>query len=193
MIFVILGSQKNQFNRLLKSLDEQVSSGLIKDELFAQTGYCDYEPKCFKFRQFLDRDVFTRTVERAELVITHGGTGAIMSALKKGKPVIAVPRRFELGEHNDNHQIEVVSELADAGIITCCEDTERLAEMIAQVKRQNAGDQAGAPRDADKVPEGESLDPGKMPEGKSQDPASKAYRSGTENYIREIGDFLKGI
>ena len=44
MIFITLGSQKFQFNRLLKAVDELVAAGKIKDEVFAQIGYSDYKP-----------------------------------------------------------------------------------------------------------------------------------------------------
>ena len=41
MIFITLGSQKFQFNRLLKTVDELVERGIIKEEVFAQIGYSD--------------------------------------------------------------------------------------------------------------------------------------------------------
>ena len=36
MIFITLGSQKFQFNRLLKKVDDLIESGVIKEEVFAQ-------------------------------------------------------------------------------------------------------------------------------------------------------------
>ena len=39
MIFITLGSQKFQFNRLLKTVDELVERGIIKEEVFAQIGF----------------------------------------------------------------------------------------------------------------------------------------------------------
>ena len=47
MIFITLGSQKFQFNRLLKEIDRLIETGVIKDEVFAQIGYSDYQPKHF--------------------------------------------------------------------------------------------------------------------------------------------------
>lgn len=41
MIFVTLGSQKFQFNRLLQAVDKLQTD----DEIFAQIGYSDYKPK----------------------------------------------------------------------------------------------------------------------------------------------------
>lgn len=37
MIFITLGSQKFQFNRLLKAVDDLIENGIIQDEVFAQT------------------------------------------------------------------------------------------------------------------------------------------------------------
>ena len=45
MIFVTLGSQKFQFNRLLIEIDRLIEEGKITEKVFAQTGYSDYKPK----------------------------------------------------------------------------------------------------------------------------------------------------
>ena len=45
MIFVTLGSQKFQFNRLLRKIDDLVEEGVITEEVFAQTGASDYLPR----------------------------------------------------------------------------------------------------------------------------------------------------
>jgi UDP-N-acetylglucosamine transferase subunit ALG13 len=113
MIFITLGSQKFQFNRLLKAVDELVAAGKIKDEVFAQIGYSDYKPTNYKYEQFLDREKFSQIMDKAEIVITHGGTGAIIGAVKKGKKVIAVPRLARYGEHVDDHQLQLVGQFKD--------------------------------------------------------------------------------
>ena len=50
MIFLTLGSQKFQFNRLLQAVDELIEKGIIVDETFAQIGYSDYQPKHFEYK-----------------------------------------------------------------------------------------------------------------------------------------------
>ena len=45
MIFVTLGSQKFQFNRLLIEIDRLIEEKYITDKVFAQIGYSDYKPK----------------------------------------------------------------------------------------------------------------------------------------------------
>jgi len=85
MIFISTGSQKFQFNRLLEAVDGLVASGRITDTVFAQTGYSTYQPKHYEYQAFLDREQFENKIDEADIVITHGGTGSIMSAIVRGK------------------------------------------------------------------------------------------------------------
>ena len=134
MIFITLGSQKFQFNRLLKAMDELVGKGKIEEEVFAQTGYSDYRPKNYAFKPFLNRDEFAKITEKADIVVTHGGTGAIIGAVKKGKKVIAVPRLAKYGEHVDDHQLQLVGQFQELNLIYECEDCERLGEAIKNIR-----------------------------------------------------------
>ena len=84
-IFVTLGSQKFQFNRLLQALDDLMEQQTGSDSVFAQTGYSDYQPKHYPFRQFLDREEYAAEMGRADIVITHGGTGAIIGAVSTAR------------------------------------------------------------------------------------------------------------
>lgn len=120
MIFITLGSQKFQFNRLLKAVDELN----LKEEIFAQIGYSDYIPKNFKYKRFMDRNEFSSYINKSNVIITHGGTGAIMGALKKGKKVIAVPRLSEYGEHVDDHQLQIIEEFKELNLLYSCEDMD---------------------------------------------------------------------
>lgn len=125
MIFITLGSQKFQFDRLLKAID-----GLnINEKMFAQIGYSTYKPQNYSYKTFLDREEFSQTMDKADIVITHGGTGAIISALKKGKKVIAVPRLSEYGEHVDNHQIQIVNQFKEMELIYGCYDMDLLKAL----------------------------------------------------------------
>ena len=120
MIFVTLGSQKYQFNRLLEAIDKLDTD----EEIFAQIGYSDYIPKNFKFKFFLDRDEFKNTLDKCDILITHGGTGAIITGVKGGKKVVAVPRLQKYGEHIDDHQIQLVRQFKEMNLIYDCEDMD---------------------------------------------------------------------
>lgn len=131
MIFVTLGSQKFQFNRLLKAVDELQSD----ETIFAQIGYSDYKPKNYEYKKFLDRDEFARIMDSSDIVITHGGTGAIINAVKMGKKVIAVPRLKKYGEHVDDHQIQLVEQFKELQLICVCYDAEKISDALEIVKK----------------------------------------------------------
>lgn len=134
MIFVTLGSQKFQFNRLLQKIDELIENGKLNEEVFAQIGYSDYQPKNYMYKQFLDRDEFESIMQKCEIVITHGGTGAIVGAIKKEKRVIAVARLEAYKEHVDDHQIQIVSQFNDMGFIYGTKNIDELEKAIKNIR-----------------------------------------------------------
>lgn len=136
MIFVTLGSQKFQFDRLLRKLDELIENGIITEPVFAQTGHSSYVPKHFEAEAFMDRDVFAAAMDKADTVITHAGTGAIIGAVKKDKKTIAVPRLSKYGEHVDDHQMQIVDQFAQMNIIEPCWDVEELAQAYAAAREK---------------------------------------------------------
>ena len=135
-IFVTVGSQKFQFNRLLKAVDDLCKKNVIdKDNVFAQIGYSDYRPKYYKFKEFLNADEFDNNMDKCDIVISHGGTGSIIEAIKKGKKIIAVPRLARYKEHVDNHQIQLLKKFEDANYICVCSDTGNLKQALDTVKK----------------------------------------------------------
>lgn len=135
MIFVTLGSQKFQFNRLLKELDNIVARKKVTENIFAQIGYSDYKPQNYEYKEFVDRDEFKNIMSKCDLVISHGGTGAIITAVKQGKKVIAIPRLAKYGEHVDDHQIQLVKEFEESGIIKAVYDLNELEESILNIRK----------------------------------------------------------
>ena len=133
MIFVTLGSQKFQFNRLLKKIDELVAKGVITDRVFVQTGASDYKPKNYEYKDFLDREEFAKIMSECDIVITHGGTGAIIGAVKKGKKVIAVPRLAKYGEHVDDHQLQIIEQFKEQNLIYGLSDCEELDVSVKNI------------------------------------------------------------
>jgi UDP-N-acetylglucosamine--N-acetylmuramyl-(pentapeptide) pyrophosphoryl-undecaprenol N-acetylglucosamine transferase len=49
-------------------------------------------------------------------VISHAGTGSILTALQLGKRPIVVPRRAAHGEHVDGHQDDLAAFVASEGL-----------------------------------------------------------------------------
>ena len=136
MIFVTVGSQKFQFNRLLIEIDRLIENRKITEEVFAQIGYSDYEPKSYKYKEFLDRDEFVKVMNKCNKVITHGGTGAIIAAVKQGKKVIAIPRLKKFGEHVDDHQLQIVRQFEKMNFIKRIDDEKELIKVVLEIENE---------------------------------------------------------
>ena len=133
MIFLIVGSQKFPFDRLVKAVDDLKARGVIRDEILGQIGPCTFEPQNMKWQRFMDKESFDSAIENCDLLITHAGEGSIMTGLIKGKKVIAVPRYEKLGEHVSDHQLEIARALEKQGCIINVEDTSRLEEVFRNI------------------------------------------------------------
>ncbi|MDF2885275.1 MAG: beta(1,3)galactosyltransferase EpsH [Clostridiaceae bacterium] len=130
MIFVCVGTREYQLNRLLEKLDELLEEGFIKEEVFAQIGHSTYTPKNYKYAKFINPDEFNKYLEDCRLVITHGGTGSIIGALKKGKCVVGVARLSKYGEHIDDHQKQIVELFTKEQYIYGIEEMDELRNAI---------------------------------------------------------------
>jgi exopolysaccharide biosynthesis glucuronosyltransferase PssE len=103
MIFLTVGTQL-PFDRLVKTIDTFCAEH-SEIELFAQIGNGEYKPRCFEAREQLSIAEFDQMFERASLVISHAGIGSILTALSNAKPVLIMPRRADLNEHRNDHQL----------------------------------------------------------------------------------------
>lgn len=117
MIFITLGTQSCDFSRCMKMAEEWANKYDIKEPIIAQTGHTSYKPVGFQCFDFVNEIDYQQYIEEASIVISHAGTGALFSSIKKGKKIIAVARLQKYGEMVDNHQTEIVKKLTDEGLI----------------------------------------------------------------------------
>lgn len=134
MILVVLGTQKFQFNRLLKEIDKLTEQNKIDDEVFAQKGHSDYAPKNYEAVDFLDKEIFEKKVSSCDILITHSGVGSIISGINKEKPVIVVPRLKKYNEHVDDHQLEIANAFSQKNYVLMCSEINELEEIIKKAK-----------------------------------------------------------
>ena len=138
MIFVCVGSRPYQFNRLFEELDRLVTSGRVRNDIFAQIGSSTYEPKNFAFEHFMDPNTFKAKMAEADIVISHGASGSIMGALNAGKKVIAVARLEKYGEHINDHQVGINETLANEGLVLAVREMDELGDAIEKVESGQA-------------------------------------------------------
>ena len=134
MILVLLGTQNNDFHRLLQEVEKNIENKVITEEVIVQAGYTKYESDKMKIVDLIPAEKLSKLQDKASLIISHGGVGSIISSIEKGKKVIAVPRRHEYGEHVNNHQIQIVKEFNEKGYIIGIENVEDLKYAIIKSK-----------------------------------------------------------
>lgn len=133
MILVVLGTQDKPFTRLLEALDAQKKEGLIQDEIIVQAGCTKIDTDSMKLFDLLPIDEFDTLINDADVIITHAGVGSILSALKKGKKVIACARLAQYGEHTNDHQLQIQEEFARQRYLISCEDFSKINEIIKKL------------------------------------------------------------
>ena len=134
MIFVVLGTQKFQLNRLLQKLDEYKEAGLLEDEIYAQIGNSTYRPKHYRYKEFMDKQEFDETIASADVVIAHSGVGTIITAIHAEKPIIFFPRLAKYKEHVDDHQLDIAKAFEMKKYVLCCYENDDLLEIIKKSK-----------------------------------------------------------
>ncbi|MDD7389310.1 MAG: glycosyltransferase [Lachnospiraceae bacterium] len=140
MIFITVGTHEQPFNRLLEYIDELKGNGTIVEEVIMQTGFSTYEPKYCKWKKLFSFAEMNEYVERARIVITHGGPSSFIMPLQVGKIPIVVPRQKKYNEHVNDHQIVFCREVARRqGNIIEVEEMKRLGEVITQYDSLVAG------------------------------------------------------
>ncbi len=135
MILVTLGTQDKTFERLLKAIDKQIQKGNIKDKVVVQSGFTKYESDNMEIFDLIPMKTFDKLIDEADLIITHGGVGSILSAIRKNKKVIAIPRLSKYKEHTNDHQKQIVDEFVSKGYILTCKDLNKIDETIKEIKK----------------------------------------------------------
>lgn len=135
MILVTLGTQDKTFERLLKAIDKQIKKGNIKDKVVVQSGFTKYESDNMEIFDLIPMKTFDKLIDEADLIITHGGVGSILSAIRKNKKVIAISRLSKYKEHTNDHQKQIVDEFVSKGYILTCKDLNKIDETIKEIKK----------------------------------------------------------
>ena len=135
MILVMLGTQNNDFHRLLDEIEKNIQNGNINEEVVVQAGYTNYKSDKMLIFDVTTKKNLEELIKKADLIITHAGVGSIEMSLKQNKKVIAVPRLKKYGEHVNNHQKEIECEFDREGWIIGIDDVSSLGEALKKVKR----------------------------------------------------------
>ena len=142
MIFVTIGSLF-PFDRLVRGMDE-VAARMPQETFFAQIGDGTYEPQRMPHVRLMPRREFVEKVLASRLIVAHAGMGSVLSAMELGRPIVLLPRRHDLGEHNTDHQMATARWLQSREGVHVCFDDERLGEVV-QDALASGGPRTGMP------------------------------------------------
>jgi UDP-N-acetylglucosamine transferase subunit ALG13 len=119
-IFVTVGS--TDFDSLVQAVDSLAPS--LDGTGVMQIGGGAYEPNNMPFFRFAPS--LAPYYEHASLVIAHGGLATTMEVLMRGLPLVSVsnPDRY------DNHQDDLLSNMAAEGYLVWCRRLEDLCQSI---------------------------------------------------------------
>ena len=114
MIFATLGNESREFKRLVDLL-LFISRNLSKEEIFFQNGHTAINsktPENLKFHKFISKEMFKEKLNNSRVVITHAGAGTLLQCMESNIVPLVMPRRYELHEHLNNHQLEILNEFS---------------------------------------------------------------------------------
>lgn len=144
MIFVTVGTHEQPFNRLVQCVDDLKKDGVVQEDVIIQTGFSTYEPKYCTWEKFYPYADMLKMVDKARIVITHGGPSSFMMPLQIGKTPIVVPRQHKLNEHVNDHQVEFCkAEQERYNNIIVVEDIDKLGGVITNYDQIVSGMTAG--------------------------------------------------
>jgi UDP-N-acetylglucosamine transferase subunit ALG13 len=128
VIFVTVGTHHQPFDRLLSALGT-----LDQRDLVVQCGPAAPLPGVEQTEAYMPFDRMLECFRDADIVITHAGVGSILCATREGHVPLVVPRRRDLGEHVDDHQVELTRALETRGGVIAVWNTDELADLVRRV------------------------------------------------------------
>lgn len=134
LLFATVGATL-KFERLVNLVVQARQNGLLDGyDVIVQTGEGGMpaeRPEGISFHETLPFEQVKLILRDADTVVSHGGTGSLITALREGCRVIAVPRRFALAEHYDDHQSEITGAFRDRGLLETADTDAEFAEAFA--------------------------------------------------------------
>lgn len=134
-ILVTIGTMtEKKFTRLFQCIDRLCEEGILNgEEIIAQVGEDKYVSKYYKCIDMLSREEFNSLIETMDVVISHAGTGSVISCLKAKKKVIIFPRQSIYDEHYDDHQLELADIFVKKGYALAALTYEELKQCIMNI------------------------------------------------------------
>jgi UDP-N-acetylglucosamine--N-acetylmuramyl-(pentapeptide) pyrophosphoryl-undecaprenol N-acetylglucosamine transferase len=131
---VTLGTNKYGFARLVRRLVKVLPRDA---DVLWQTGDTDTSGLGITGHRAIPERDLSQAMREADVVVAHAGVGAALAAFEVGKRPILVPRRGVHGEHVDDHQTQIASEMGSRGLSLSIDADEIGVEDLLTVARSS--------------------------------------------------------
>jgi UDP-N-acetylglucosamine transferase subunit ALG13 len=128
-VLVTTGTDSHPFGRVVRWVDRWVAEHPGVDAV-VQHGTAE-PPVHATAVPYLPPDELQRLVAGASIVVCHSGT-IVSECRRLGVVPVVVPRRRQLGEAVDDHQLRFARRLAQDGGVVCCETEEELRRALSR-------------------------------------------------------------
>ena len=133
LLFATVGATL-PFDRLVRAVAAAKAGGAIPETVIIQTGVGGHRPGAIETHETLPFETMLAHLRDADIVVCHGGTGSLITALRQGCRVVAMPRAFAAGEHYDDHQAEITRAFAARGLIEIAQSSEDFTAALQRVR-----------------------------------------------------------
>ena len=130
LVVVAVGADPHPFDRLIGYVDDWVASR--PDVVVVMQRGPTPPPVHGETFPLLPHDELRMLLGMADAVVVHAGPATVMEARAMGRLPIVVPRRRELGEHADDHQLGFARHLSTHGLARMAIDAEGLGQELAE-------------------------------------------------------------
>ena len=138
LMFVTVGATLG-FERMIETVARLKRRGAISERIVFQTGSGPFPTGLgddVEMVREMPFDAVQALLQRAKIVVTHGGTGSLITALRAGCNVVAMPREFARREHYDDHQSEITDAFAARGLILAAHDEAEMAAALQKARHR---------------------------------------------------------
>lgn len=122
-LLLTVGAQM-PFDRLVAGMDAWAAQN-PGARVTAQIGDSTLHTAHLDAQRFLEPARFDQACDEADAIVGHAGIGTLFAALERGKPVLVLPRRADLRETRNDHQLATARRFGERpGVVVVWEERE---------------------------------------------------------------------
>lgn len=132
-VLVSVGTDHHPFDRLVRWVDAWAAAHPLHS-CFVQYGTSARPEACAAMDNLRYEDLL-QAMQTSAVIVSHGGPATIMDARACGRLPLVVPRRADLGEHVDDHQVRFSRWMAGRRQVMLAESEQELHQHLDSALR----------------------------------------------------------